>query len=61
MFPAARRIVSALDVDEARRKDAAELKDLIQKVGAISLPEDFPNNWNEHLSNVTGNQSASFS
>ena len=52
MFPAARRIVSALDVDEARRKDAAELKDLTQKVGAISLPEDFPNNWNEHLSNI---------
>jgi hypothetical protein len=52
LFPAARRVVTGADVDDARRKDAAELKDLMQKVGAINLPEDFPNNWNECLSNI---------
>ncbi len=52
LFPATRRVVTAVDVDDARRKDAAELKDLMQRVGAINLPEDFPNNWNEYLSNI---------
>jgi hypothetical protein len=52
LFPAPRRVVTTADVLEARRKDAAELKDLMTKVGAINLPEDFPNNWNEYLSNI---------
>src|ERR1700693_2685211 len=52
LFPADRRVVTATDVADARRKDAAELKDLMTKVGAINLPEDFPNHWNEYLSNI---------
>jgi hypothetical protein len=53
LFPAARRVVTTADLLEARGKDAAEYKDLVDKIGAIELPEDFPNNWNEYLTNIT--------
>jgi hypothetical protein len=53
LFPAARRVVTAEDVLAARRMDAAEYKDLVDKIGTINLPEDFPNNWNEYLTNIT--------
>jgi hypothetical protein len=52
LFPAARRVVTTADVLEATRKDGAEYKDLVDKVGAIELPADFPHNWNEYLTNI---------
>jgi hypothetical protein len=52
LFSAARRVVTAADVADARRKDAVELRDLMTKVGAINLPDDFPNNWNQYLGSI---------
>jgi hypothetical protein len=52
LFPAARRVVATADVLAARRKDAAEYKELVDKVRAIDMPETLPRNWNEYLSNI---------
>ena len=52
LFPVDRRGVTTADVLEARRKDAAEYKSLMDKVHAIDLPENLPPNWNDFLSTI---------
>lgn len=52
LFPVARRVVTTSDVLEARRKDAAEYKALVDKVRAVEMPEDLPRNWNDYLNNI---------
>jgi hypothetical protein len=52
LFPAARRVVTTADVLDARRKDAAEYKALVDKIGAIEMPETLPRNWNGYLDNI---------
>lgn len=52
LFPAARRVVTTADVLAARRRDAAEYKELVDKVRAIEMPEELPRNWNEYLDNI---------
>jgi len=52
LFPPARRSVTTAEVLAARRKDAAEYKDVVDKSRGIELPENLPPNWNEFLGNV---------
>ena len=52
LFPTARRVVTTAEVLAARRNDAAEYKELVDKVRAIAMPEELPSNWNEYLNNI---------
>jgi hypothetical protein len=52
LFPAARRVVTKADLLEARRKDGAEYTELVDKIGALELPEDLPRNWNAYLNDI---------
>lgn len=49
LFPAALRTVTTADVLNARRKDSADYKALVDKYRAIELPETLRRNWNDFL------------
>lgn len=52
LFPVVRRKVSSMDVLEARRKDDAEYRELLEKVKAVEIPDALPADWNTFLNNI---------